>query len=233
MDEKKTITFGDIAKANKGLKSTNIKGKNYIEVNQRIKAFRILYPEGTISTEIIILENGVCIIKAVAMNENGSVLGVGHAFEKESTSYINKTSYIENCETSAVGRALGMCGIGIEDSVASAEEVENAINQEKQTAAPKTTRRTTKKAEPVPDPTAAKEVSYICERCGGVIGPHGSNTPKQIATASKKLFNKVMCFECAHQTKEEAIAAEKKTAEEAKTTPETIDEGVLPFPIPD
>ena len=50
--------------------------------------------------------------------------------EKESTSYINKTSYIENCETSAVGRALGMAGFGIDTSVASYEEVSNAIAQQ-------------------------------------------------------------------------------------------------------
>ena len=47
--------------------------------------------------------------------------------EKESTSYINKTSYIENCETSAVGRALGFMGIGIDASMASAEELVNAL----------------------------------------------------------------------------------------------------------
>ena len=49
---------------------------------------------------------------------------------KENSSFINKTSYIENCETSAVGRALGMAGIGIDTAVASAEEVQNAINNQ-------------------------------------------------------------------------------------------------------
>ena len=58
------------------------------------------------------------------------VLGTGTAYEKESSSYINKTSYIENCETSAVGRALGMAGFGIDTSVASFEEVSNAIAQQ-------------------------------------------------------------------------------------------------------
>ena len=58
------------------------------------------------------------------------VLGSGIAYEKEGSTFINKTSYIENCETSAVGRALGMAGIGINTSVASAEEVQNAIVQQ-------------------------------------------------------------------------------------------------------
>ena len=55
------------------------------------------------------------------------LLGSGHAYEKEGSTFINRTSYIENCETSAVGRALGMCGFGIDTSIASSEEVQNAI----------------------------------------------------------------------------------------------------------
>lgn len=124
------MTYEEIRKANETLKSIDVKGKNYVEVNQRIKAFRMLYPEGSIQTEILSNENGVVLMKANIIDEKGVLLGTGHAFEKESSSYINKTSYIENCETSAVGRALAMCGIGIDTSIASAEEVENAINNQ-------------------------------------------------------------------------------------------------------
>ncbi len=123
------ITFEDIKKANDTIATTDIKGKEYAEVNQRIKAFRMVYPEGTINTEIISLENGVCTMKATAMNE-GKILGTGFAQEKEGSTFINKTSYIENCETSAVGRALGMCGFGIDTSVCSAEELQNALNNQ-------------------------------------------------------------------------------------------------------
>lgn len=123
------ITFEDIKKANDTIATTDIKGKDYAEVNQRIKAFRMVYPEGTINTEIISLENGICTMKATAMNE-GKILGTGFAQEKEGSTFINKTSYIENCETSAVGRALGMCGFGIDTSVCSAEELQNALNNQ-------------------------------------------------------------------------------------------------------
>lgn len=99
--------FEDIRKANETIATTNIKGKEYAEVNQRIKAFRMVYPEGSIITDLVQLENGICTIKAVIKNGE-LVLGTGIAQEKESSSYINKTSYIENCETSAVGRALGI-----------------------------------------------------------------------------------------------------------------------------
>ena len=129
------MTFEELQKANQAIATTNIKGKEYAEVNQRIKAFRMVYPEGQIVTEMLSNENGVCVFKAfvyalgdVTVN---SLLGTGHAYEREDSSSINKTSYIENCETSAVGRALGMAGFGIDTSVCSAEELENAlINQE-------------------------------------------------------------------------------------------------------
>ena len=114
----------DLAIVNETIKTTDIKGKEYAEVNQRIKAFRMLYPNGTIQTQMISNENGVCIFRANVIDDRGTLLGTGTAYEKEDSSFINKTSYIENCETSAVGRALGMAGFGIDVSVASAEEVQ-------------------------------------------------------------------------------------------------------------
>lgn len=129
------MTFEELKAVNAKIKTTDIKGKAYAEVNSRILAFRKLFPNGTISTEIVNLENGVCVIKATVMNEEGFVLGTGYAYEKEGSTFINKTSYIENAETSAVGRALGMVGIGIDTSIASYEETANAIAN--QTPAPK------------------------------------------------------------------------------------------------
>lgn len=108
------------------MKSIKIKGKDYIEVHERITHFWNEYPSGQILTEIVSIENGVCIIKATVLVDKIAV-AVGHAYEKEDSTFINKTSYIENCETSAVGRALGIFGIGIDTSIASAEEVSNAI----------------------------------------------------------------------------------------------------------
>lgn len=130
-------TFEQIVKANEAIKTTDIKGKDYAEVNQRIKAFRMVHPNGAITTDIISLENGVVTMKATIYDDELRVIGTGTAQEKESSSFINKTSFIENCETSAVGRALGMCGFGIDVSIASYEEVANAIeNQNKQDEKP-------------------------------------------------------------------------------------------------
>ena len=164
------MTFDELKAANKAIKTTDIKGKAYAEVNERIKAFRMLYPNGTISTEIVEIRQdekgkGVVIFKATALNEQGAVLGVGHAYEKEGSSFINSTSYIENAETSAVGRALGMIGIGIDTSVASYEEVANAQAQQadtKKATEPKKAAQPKKKAadqvqpQPQAQPTAAE-----------------------------------------------------------------------------
>ena len=144
MEEKK-ITFDDIQKANEEMKKTTLKNEktgkvigDYIEVNQRIKAFRRLFPMGVIETEMLSNENGVCIFRAYIKDDEDNLLATGTAYEKEDSTFINKTSYIENCETSAVGRALGMLALGIDTSIASAEEVQNAMaNQEETKATPK------------------------------------------------------------------------------------------------
>ena len=123
------MKFEDLQKANATIKTTNIKGKEYAEVNQRIKAFRMIYPDGFIKTQLVSDSDGVCIMRA-EVGYDDKILGTGTAYEREGASNINRTSYIENCETSAVGRALGMAGFGIDTSVASYEEVKNAIEQQ-------------------------------------------------------------------------------------------------------
>ena len=66
----------------------------------------------------------------MVLNEDGRVIADGIAEETKGSTFINKTSYIENCQTSAWGRALGNLGIGIDTSIASAEEVKTAIKQQ-------------------------------------------------------------------------------------------------------
>ena len=130
------ITYEQIKKANEAINTTPIQGRDYAEVNQRIKAFRMVHPSGAIITDMVSNEGGVCVFRATIYDEEQRVIGTGTAYEKEASNFINKTSYIENCETSAVGRALGMCGFGIDTSVASAEEVQNAIINQDEKAEP-------------------------------------------------------------------------------------------------
>jgi len=122
------------------MKTINIKGKEYVQVNERIGYFHSQKKYDKWGIETIKIKDEVCQTKkerlvqfrAVIFDENKMIRATGHAEEYMGSSYINKTSFIENCETSAIGRALGLLGIGIDTSVASAEEVSNAIaNQTK------------------------------------------------------------------------------------------------------
>ena len=87
---------------NKEVKATTLKNEktgkvigDYVEVNQRVSAFRKLYPTGTIRTTMISNENGVCIFKAEIFTDKAEILSTGYAYEKEDSTFINKTSYIE------------------------------------------------------------------------------------------------------------------------------------------
>ena len=154
------ITFDEIIKANTLIETMDLKGKDYCPVNQRIKAFRAVCPDGFIHTEMASNDNGICVFRAEVgyfeEDKTRHILGTGTAYEKESSSFVNKTSYIENCETSAVGRALGMAGFGIDTSIASAEEVQNAILNQGKTA-PESAKPTGKAARAIPIKAAKDE----------------------------------------------------------------------------
>jgi hypothetical protein len=111
----------------------NIKGKDYKTVALRVAEFREKYPNYYLTTEIVKIDDDQCIIKAYVgqHKEDGSVqtFATGHAQEFRKASQINGTSYVENCETSAIGRALACLGIGGTE-FASANEVLNAIHQQ-------------------------------------------------------------------------------------------------------
>lgn len=117
-------------------KTTNIKGKEYVEVNERIKYFRESgqYNGWSLTSEVYHLDEASCVIKASVLNDKGEIVATGFAQEDKSSSYINKTSYVENCETSAWGRALANLGIGIDTSIASSNEVSMAISKQNQSA---------------------------------------------------------------------------------------------------
>jgi len=112
-----------------------IKGKKYMEVSERVKIFRSdkKFEGWQINTMMHKNEDGICIFEARIINTDNIIISNGYAYEKENSTFINKTSYIENCETSAIGRALGFLGIGIDAGIASADEVQNAVINQKST----------------------------------------------------------------------------------------------------
>ena len=113
------------------MKTINIHGKQYVEVKERIKYFREHFKDWSLTSEVLDLTEDRCVIKATISNEKGRVIASGIAYESKGSSYINKTSFIENCETSAWGRALANIGIGLDVAIASADEVLNAKAQDK------------------------------------------------------------------------------------------------------
>ena len=104
----------------------NIHGKQYATVAHRLQEFRKRYPLAQITTQLEKDEDNI-VIFSCCIFVDGIVIAMGWAEEVRGSSNINKTSALENCESSSVGRALAFMGFGIDGSIASAEEVENAI----------------------------------------------------------------------------------------------------------
>lgn len=107
----------------------NIRGKEYLTVAYRIKQFRVDHPDWQIHTDIVHMDDDRVVVRAEICDSASVTIATGHAEEKRSASQINQTSALENCESSAVGRALAFAGYGGSE-IASADEVQNAIYQQ-------------------------------------------------------------------------------------------------------
>lgn len=110
--------------------TVEIHGRLYETVALRVRKFREAHPDWTLKTSII--ERGVDVVTMLAeiIDETGRLRATGHAEEYRKASQINRTSALENCETSAIGRALACLGLGGTE-FASADEVANALAQQK------------------------------------------------------------------------------------------------------
>ena len=107
----------------------NIHGKQYHTVAKRVQDFRESYADYSLTTEIAVRDGDIVVMKATITNNEGCVIATGHAEEDRTKGNINRTSALENAETSAIGRALAAFGIGGTE-FASANEVQNAIHQQ-------------------------------------------------------------------------------------------------------
>lgn len=117
------------ADASKG--EVNIHGKVYLTVARRIDDFRKAYPDYSITSTVLHADQDYVQVRAEIANVEGRVVASGLAEEVRKASNINKTSALENAETSAVGRALAFFGMGGTE-IASADEVAGAISQQKE-----------------------------------------------------------------------------------------------------
>ena len=97
----------------------------YVTVAERIQQFWQQNPHGRILTEIVREDEGKVLFKATVYCSDGVIHATGHAEEtRNSANYVNKTSMYENCESSAVGRALALAGFSVERGIASREEMQ-------------------------------------------------------------------------------------------------------------
>lgn len=115
------------------LATIDIRGKAYVTVAERVRYFNEAYPNGMIETVVTYLDE-IGIVRAQTKVtpdvEKPNRYFIGHSEENRTSSLVNKTSATENCETSSVGRALGLMGIGVLEGIASADEVNKAVNAE-------------------------------------------------------------------------------------------------------
>ena len=174
--------------ANNDLVYMNIKGKDYAPVSERIRAFRAIYPNGGITTQIISQTETDVIVKATVYDERGEVIATGHASENKNASNINRYgAMLENAETSAVGRALGFLGIGTKNGIATAEEVD--------------------RSEKIKD---AQSGLHICRRCGRQIIDTRDTTGKiwkadEIAKLTLKQTGDCYCLFCLNEIKKTEV----------------------------
>lgn len=111
-------------------KAIQFKGKAYVLVSDRVNYFNEVYPNGSIQTQLISDPTAdMVVVKAIVTpdaKEQRCFTGYSQAKWSDTSSFVNKTSALENCETSAVGRALAFMGIGVIDSIASVDEIKKA-----------------------------------------------------------------------------------------------------------
>ena len=123
--EETRVNYKQIEEANSEIGMLQLSSnKSYAPVNERLKAYRKVYPTGRIATAIENQnEESITMIASVS-DEEGNILATARASEQKTEKGINSTNLVENCETSALGRALGFAGFGIDTSVATAEDME-------------------------------------------------------------------------------------------------------------
>ena len=204
--------------------------KDYVEVNVRIERFWAKYPNGRIDTQVTLIptEPQEVLIKTDVYRDIADAVpaATGHAHEIKGSSYINKTSFIENGETSSIGRALAILGFEIKKSVASREEVANAQHQQRSAPKPFQTPQQAPATEPIPQspylehqstyPTDSQIKMLLAKinQCGylkkdapvvyQIIGKHLGYEIKQLLEIKKSDVTKVAEFLTNHKKEESA-----------------------------
>lgn len=144
-------------------KAIQFKGKAYVQVKDRVDYFNNTYPSGCIETQLVEIKDSMVIFKAVAIPDvekpTRFFTGYSQASFSDTNSFVNKTSALENAETSAVGRALAFMGIGVIDSIASVDEINKTTYVR---------------------PVQTSMANQKCELCGAIGIYHKPNCPNSL-----------------------------------------------------
>lgn len=97
--------------------------EDYVPVNERLEKFRADHPSWSLVAAVLVDDGKRVLVSATIADETGRVLAAGHAEEVRGSSAVNRTSALENAETSAWGRALANLGYETDRGVASREEM--------------------------------------------------------------------------------------------------------------
>ena len=179
------------------MKTINIKGKEYVTVNERLKEFRNSFKDYCLITEIVELGSDYATVKASVIDEKGTVRATGFAREVVAKSPINKFAFLENCETSAIGRALGNFGIGIDEAVCTADELLMKLSQdekpekpefEKEAAAEMRAKTTALKKGEKATPKGTLEERYT-KACFYLMNNDGKGYKRSVIDSLNTLYN--------------------------------------------
>jgi hypothetical protein len=162
----------------------NIRGKEYQTVALRVQKFREQHPGWSLTSEVLFRDVECVVMKSIIADETGRVLATGHAEEYRNTSQINGTSALENAETSAHGRSLAALGIGGTE-FASANEVQNAIQQQAKPTAKKEELRKPKSREEILKAINDASTLEMLSIFWGTLTPEECNLVLKEATAKK------------------------------------------------
>jgi hypothetical protein len=165
--------------------------QDYETVESRLEKWHDKFPDSRVETELIEASNTrfVVFAKLFKTEADPKPCATGLAFETITEKGVNSTSALENCETSAIGRALANAGFAAKGKRASREEMAKVVNpapssfkdklEAKQNIYGKSGRSAAIETALRSSFEADKDVAPVAWTVGDVVDQIGASTPNQ------------------------------------------------------